>query len=157
MLVLLNSSPDGDESGDADTRSGPILAHYATMNLRNKFTALRSSRRIPRSHGTGMMSNHKRLGLLFAAAFTVVVAAGCNEHLRQSIVPVHTPTGDPGALSHAVILSTNPAPSSNGSTLHIDVSGDTVAGVVPTGPNPVFLGKTPGRVFVINGDDTITS
>lgn len=104
-----------------------------------------------------MISNHKRIGLLFAAALTVVVAAGCNETLRQFIVPVPKPTGDPGALSHAVILSTNPAPSSNGSTLHIDVSGDTIAGVVPTGPNPVFLGKTPGRVFVINGDDTITS
>ena len=104
-----------------------------------------------------MISNHKRLGLLFVAALTVVVAAGCNETLRQFIVPVPKPTGDPGALSHAVILSTNPAPSSNGSTLHIDVSGDTIAGVVPTGPNPVFLGKTPGRVFVINGDDTITS
>jgi len=104
-----------------------------------------------------MISNHKRLGLLFAAAVTVVVAAGCNETLRQFIVPVPKPTGDPGALSHAVILSTNPAPSSDGSTLHIDVSGDTVVGVVPTGPNPVFLGKTPGRVFVINGDDTITS
>jgi YVTN family beta-propeller protein len=104
-----------------------------------------------------MISNHKRLGLLFAAALTVVLVAGCNDTLRQFIVPVPRPTGDPNALSHAVILSTNPAPSSNGSTLHIDVSGDTVAGVVPTGPNPVFLGKTPGRVFVINGNDTITS
>src|SRR5215813_5343283 len=157
MLVILNSSPDGDESGDADTRSGPILSHYATMNLRNKFTALRSSRRIPRSHGTGMISNHKRLGLLFAAALTVVLAAGCNETLRQFIVPVPKPTGDPNALEHAVVLSTNPAPLSNGSTMHIDVSGDTVAGVVTTGPNPVFLGRTGGRVFVINGDDTITS
>jgi DNA-binding beta-propeller fold protein YncE len=104
-----------------------------------------------------MISYHKRLGLLFAAALTVVLVAGCNETLRQFIVPVPKPTGDPNAFSHAVILSTNPAPSSNGSTLHIDVSGDTVAGVVPTGPKPVFLGKTLGRVFVINGDDTITS
>jgi YVTN family beta-propeller protein len=104
-----------------------------------------------------MISKHKRLGLFFAAALAAVLAAGCNDTLRQFIVPVPKPTGDPNALSHAVILSTNPAPSSDGSTMHIDVSGDTVAGVVGTGPNPVFLGRTGNRVFVINGDDTITS
>src|SRR5262249_54778357 len=104
-----------------------------------------------------MISNHKRLGLLFAAALTVALIPGCNETLRQFIVPVPKPTGDPSALSHAVLLSTNPAPSSNGSTMHIDVSGDTIAGVVSTGPNPVFLGRNGSRVFVINGDETITS
>lgn len=104
-----------------------------------------------------MISNQKRLGLLLAAALTVVLIGGCNDTLRQFIVPVPKPTGDPKAISHAVILSTNPAPSSNGSTLHIDVSGDTIAGVVSAGPNPVFLGRNASRVFVINGNDTITS
>src|SRR5262249_41699765 len=51
----------------------------------------------------------------------------------------------------------NPAPSSNGTDMHIDVSGDTVVGIVPTGPNPVFLGLGSNRTFVINGNNTVTS
>src|SRR5260370_251593 len=103
-----------------------------------------------------MISIHKKLGLLFATAFCVVLVAGCNETLRQFIVPVPRPTGDPSALAHAVVLSTNGL-TNDGSTMHIDVSGDSIAGVVETGPNPVFLGKDGSRAYVINSDDTVTS
>src|SRR5690349_11791140 len=93
--------------------------------------------------------------VLFAAATSMLLLSGCNDTLRQFITAVPGPGGDPGALSHAIVLSTNPAkPSDNsvavGSDLHIDVSGDTVAGVVPVGPDPVFLGKTTNRVFILN-------
>jgi YVTN family beta-propeller protein len=104
-----------------------------------------------------MISNPKKVWLALCAAACVVSLAGCNEQLRQFIVPVPKPTGDPGATAHAVVLSTNPAAAGNGSTFHVDVSGDTAVGVVPTGPNPLFLGKGPAQVFVINGNSTITS
>ena len=104
-----------------------------------------------------MISNPKKVWLALCAAACVVSLAGCNEQLRQFIVPVPKPTGDPGATAHAVVLSTNPAAGGNGSTFHVDVSGDTAVGVVPTGPNPLFLGKGPAQVFVINGNSTITS
>ena len=104
-----------------------------------------------------MISMRKKLWLVLCAAVSVAVLAGCNDTLRQFIVPVPKPTGDPGASAHAIVLSTNPAAGGNGSTFHIDVSGDTAVGVVRTGPHPVFLGKGPSQVFVINGNNTLTS
>jgi YVTN family beta-propeller protein len=102
-----------------------------------------------------MISSYKTLSLILLAALGVALLAGCNDQLRQFIVPVPQPGGNPAPLGNAVVLSTNP--SGNGSTTHIDVSGDTLAGIVTVGPNPVFLGKGGNSVFVINGDGTISS
>jgi YVTN family beta-propeller protein len=104
----------------------------------------------------------KALWLALATASLILIGTGCNDTLRQFITPVPGPAGDPGTLSHAVVLSTNPAVPTDGSpalgsTLHIDVSGDTVAGVVNVGPSPVFLGKAPSRVFVLNSGDNTAS
>ena len=100
-----------------------------------------------------MKSRVRPLWLLSVSAIFILLAVGCNDTLRQFIVPVPSPTGNPQSLEHAITLSTNPAPLSNGSDMHIDVSGDTSAGIVPVGPNPVFLGKTINRAFVINAGD----
>lgn len=100
------------------------------------------------------MISTKTLWRVITTALIVLAVAGCNDVLRQFITPVPSPGGDPAALSHAVVLSTNP--SGNGSDLHIDVSGDSVAGVVTVGPQPVFLGKSTNQVFVLNGDNTVT-
>jgi YVTN family beta-propeller protein len=97
-----------------------------------------------------MKSRFRSLWLLLGTTILVMLAAGCNDTLRQFIVPVPATTGNPEPLSHAIILSTNPAPAGNGSNTHIDVSGDTNAGVVPVGQSPVFLGKTLNNAFVIN-------
>lgn len=102
-----------------------------------------------------MISSYKTLFLVLLAAIGVALLAGCNDTLRQFIVPVPKPGGDTQPLSNAVVLSTNP--SGSGSTMHIDVSGDTLAGVVTAGVNPIFLGKGGGSAYVINGDGTITS
>jgi YVTN family beta-propeller protein len=100
-----------------------------------------------------MKSRFKTLWLLAGLGILVALAAGCNDTLRQFIVPVPRPSGDPGALANAITLSTNPVATSNGSDMHIDVSGDTNVGVVPVGLKPVFLGKTFNRAFVINAGD----
>src|SRR5579871_15578 len=97
-----------------------------------------------------MKSRFRALWLLFGTAILVMLVVGCNDQLRQFIVPVPGPTGNPQALEHAIIVSTNPGASASGSNLHIDVSGDSNVGVVPLGLNPVFLGKTTSNVFVIN-------
>jgi YVTN family beta-propeller protein len=102
-----------------------------------------------------MISSYKTLSLVLLAALGVTLLAGCNDTLRQFIVPVPQPGGNPGTLGNAVVLSSNP--SGNGSTTHIDVSGDTLVGVVTVGPNPVFLGRGGNSVYVINGDGTISS
>jgi YVTN family beta-propeller protein len=95
------------------------------------------------------------LGLALLAVVGVILLAGCNDTLRQFIVPVPKPGGDQQPLGNAVFLSTNP--SGNGSTMHIDVSGDTLAGNLTVGPNPVFLGKAGASAFIINGDGTVSS
>ena len=103
-----------------------------------------------------MKARLKTIWLMAGLGILLAMAAGCNDTLRQFIVPIPPPTGDPAALAHAIILSTNPAPTPvnapplPGSDMHIDVSGDTNAGVVPLGVNPVFLGKSTNRVFIIN-------
>src|SRR5712672_922590 len=98
-----------------------------------------------------MKASFKTKWLLAGLGILMLLAAGCNDTLRQFIVPVPAPSGDPGALAHAITLSTNPVlAGGNGSDMHIDVSGDSSVGIVPLGLNPVFLGKTSNRVFIIN-------
>src|SRR5690349_6535912 len=106
--------------------------------------------------GVLMKASFKAMWLLAGLGIVMLLAAGCNDTLRQFIVPVPPPTGDPGTLAHAITLSTNPVPSSDGSDLHIDVSGDTNVGIVTVGPNPVFLGTTSNQAFVINSGDATT-
>src|ERR1700743_2063160 len=100
-----------------------------------------------------MKSRFRALWLLSVTALFILLAVGCNDTLRQFIVPVPSPTGNPQSLSHGVILSTNPVPLSNGTDMHINVSGDSSVGIVPVGPNPVFLGKASSRAFVIDAGD----
>lgn len=106
-----------------------------------------------------MKASFKAIWLLVGLGVLMLLAAGCNDTLRQFIVPVPPPTGDPGTLAHAITLSTNPAPTtppSPGSDMHIDVSGDTNVGIVTVGQNPVFLGTTSNQAFVINSGDSTT-
>ncbi|HEY2169216.1 MAG TPA: YncE family protein [Candidatus Angelobacter sp.] len=102
-----------------------------------------------------MKVSFKAMWLLASLSVLMVLAVGCNDTLRQFIVPVPSPTGDPGKLAHAVVLSTNPGvpptqPPGNGTDMHVNVSGDSSVGIVPVGVNPVFLGKTSNQAFVIN-------
>lgn len=83
-----------------------------------------------------------------------MLVSGCGDTFRPTINFQPQPSGNPAPLGNAVVLSTNPA--GDGSDTHIDVSGDTNAGIVTVGPNPVFLGKSLGRVFIINSDNSVT-
>ena len=71
-----------------------------------------------------MKASFKTMWLLAGLGILMVLAAGCNDTLRQFIVPVPSPSGDPGTLAHAITLSTNPVATASGSDMHIDVSGD---------------------------------
>lgn len=109
-----------------------------------------------------MIPTRKSLWLALLTGVIMLLASGCNDTLRQFITEVPGPAGNPGTISNAIVLSTNPAVPTDGtvavgSDLHIDVSGDSVAGIVPVGPNPVFLAKTLTKVFILNGDATVSS
>jgi DNA-binding beta-propeller fold protein YncE len=104
-----------------------------------------------------MKVSFKAMWLLASLSILMLVAVGCNDTLRQFIVPVPSPSGDPGTLAHAITLSTNPSPNGPGSDTHIDVSGDSNVGIVPLGIDPVFLGIASNRAFVINRGDPSAS
>ncbi|HEY2232440.1 MAG TPA: YncE family protein [Candidatus Angelobacter sp.] len=104
-----------------------------------------------------MKVSFKTMWLLASLSILMLVAVGCNDTLRQFIVPVPSPSGDPGTLAHAITLSTNPLPNGPGSDTHIDVSGDSNVGILPLGVNPVFLGIASNRAFVINRGDPSAS
>jgi DNA-binding beta-propeller fold protein YncE len=104
-----------------------------------------------------MKVSFKAMWLLASLSILMLVAVGCNDTLRQFIVPVPSPSGDPGTLAHAITLSTNLLPNGPGSDTHIDVSGDSNVGIVPVGINPVFLGIASNRAFVINRGDPSAS
>ncbi len=103
-----------------------------------------------------MISKFRSFWLVLAAAACSVLLAGCGDTFRQFITPVPGPTGDPKALSHAVITSTNPTATGLGSDMHVDVSGDSLAGVVTLGHNPLFFNSDQGRAFIVNGDGTVS-
>lgn len=102
-----------------------------------------------------MISSLKVLSTVFLFLISAALLSGCNDTLRQFIITVPKPGGNPANPGNAIVLSSNPA--GPGSNLHLDTSGDTIAAQVNVGTNPVFLGKAGSSVFVINGDNTIST
>lgn len=83
------------------------------------------------------------------------MAEGCGNTFRPTIVPLPGASGDPASLSQAVVLATNPA--GPGSVTHINASGDTNAGVIRVGINPVYIAKIgTSQAMVINSDQTLS-
>ncbi|HET6842498.1 MAG TPA: YncE family protein [Candidatus Angelobacter sp.] len=101
-----------------------------------------------------MIAKYRNFSLAILAGMCLVFTAGCGDTFRNFITPIPKQTGNPAGLSHAVVTSVNPA--GNGSDLHINVSGDSIAGLVPLGLNPLFFGDKQGRAFVLNSDNTIS-
>src|SRR5579859_434099 len=96
-----------------------------------------------------------------ATAVIIMLAflGGCGDTFRPVSNPIAQPGGDPsGTVEHAIVLSANftAAPSGNtgvpasGTTMHIDVSGDTVVAVENVSINPVHAAIIGGNVVVAN-------
>ena len=91
---------------------------------------------------------------------------GCGDTFRPVSNPIAQPGGDPsGTVEHAIVLSANfvAPPSGNtgvpapGTTMHIDVSGDTVVAVENVFVNPVHAAIIGGSVVVANKDSNSVS
>ena len=94
------------------------------------------------------------LGGIFSI-LSLLALAGCGNTFRPVAIPITQNGGDPGGLRNAIIVSQNPAGA--GSTLHIDVSGDTVASAHTVGIGPVQAVLAGGRTWVANkSDGTLT-
>ena len=102
-----------------------------------------------------MIAKYRSLWLGLAAVAGLVLAVGCGNTFRQFITPVPGPSGDPGDLSHAVVTSTNPTAGGLGTDEHVNVSGDSLVGIVPLGTNPVFFGYGSGRAFAVDGNGNL--
>jgi YVTN family beta-propeller protein len=102
-----------------------------------------------------------RLKLAFLLPLTFVIAiltSGCGNQFRPVAIPIPQNGGDPGTLHDAIVLSTNGA--SPGSTMHIDVSGDSVSAINTAGIGPVYaaLINNQTRTMVVNqADGTLSS
>ncbi len=91
-----------------------------------------------------------------AVVIVFIFLSGCGDTFRPVSNPIAQPGGDPsGTVEHAIVISANGA--SAGTTMHIDVSGDTVVAVENVGINPVHAIIVGGEVFVANqGTLTVT-
>ncbi len=102
-----------------------------------------------------MISGSRAVFAVLLLAILLVLVEGCGNTFRPTIVPLPGASGDPASLSQAAVLATNPT--GPGSVTHINGSGDTNAGVVRVGINPVYLSKIgTSQALVINGDQTLS-
>lgn len=102
-----------------------------------------------------MISGSRAVFAVLFLAILLVLVEGCGNTFRPTIVPLPGQSGDPASLSQAAVLATNPT--GPGSVTHINGSGDTNAGVVRVGINPVYLSKIgTSQALVINGDQTLS-
>lgn len=96
-----------------------------------------------------------------AIVFSVMFDIGCGDTFRPIAIPIIQPGGQPQSTREAVILSTGGAAagSPDGQTTHINVSGDTNAGQVGVGRDPIQLAILPntGLTVVVNrAEDSIS-
>src|SRR4051812_43093300 len=103
----------------------------------------------------------KQKAALAAVVCFVVFSVGCGDTFRPIAIPIIQNGGQPQALRQAVILSTGgTTPTSpEGQTTHVNISGDSNAGQVIVGRDPVHVAvvNNGGITAVVNrGDESVT-
>ncbi len=100
----------------------------------------------------------RRSGFALFAAFILLLDLGCGDQYRPVANPVVGPGGQPQTTHYAYVVNSNP--SGNGSTVQLNVSGDTVTQQQTTGLGSnyeSFLATSTSALFVTNGsDDTVS-
>ena len=101
------------------------------------------------------LRNWVRFLFFVSVACLFVAVVGCGDQFRPVAIPITQNGGNPGGLRNAIVVSANGA--SAGTTMHIDVSGDTVASAHTVGIGPVQAVLAGGRTWVANkSDGTLT-
>ncbi|MBZ5704057.1 MAG: YncE family protein [Acidobacteriia bacterium] len=101
----------------------------------------------------------RRVGRVPALVVILLAWTGCGDVFRPVAVPVQPPPPDPSSLHFDIVLSRN-GPSNPGTSLRIDVSGDTDVGVATVGLEPVHVTILPNgtRLYMANGsEDTVST
>ena len=77
-----------------------------------------------------------RFRAFFLAVASVLYLSACGETFRPIANPITSGGGDPQSQKHAIVVSSN-GPAGDGANIHVNISGDTNAGQVPLGQDPV--------------------
>jgi YVTN family beta-propeller protein len=100
----------------------------------------------------------RRAGCALFAAFVLLAELGCGDQYRPVANPIVGPGGQPQSTHFAYVLNNNPT--GDGSTMQLDVSGDSVTSIQTLGLGSnyeSFISTSGGAVFVTNGgDDTVS-
>ena len=100
------------------------------------------------------------------AAWVVLLGlwlTGCGDVYRPTIIPNTVPTPDPKNF-HAAFTANLNGPANQGTTMQVDVAGDSNAGITPLGVMPVYLAAQPAlagqstRIWSANpGSDSVST
>lgn len=94
-----------------------------------------------------------------AGAFLLfLICAGCGDTYRPVATPI-VPSSPNPAFSKAVFVISDNGPQNPGSSIQIDVSGDTTLGEVKTGVQPVHAVLTPDgtKIYIANKEESTLS
>ena len=111
---------------------------------------------------SGVSMTALRAAKLAALSALALVCISCGDTFRPVAIPVTPNPPDPASFHFALIISQNPAATTNnpGAITRIDVSGDTNVAVAKMGIGPVHGSLSPDatRVYVANSlDDTVSA
>jgi YVTN family beta-propeller protein len=104
----------------------------------------------------GFLRLCKKLG---AAVALALLSASCGDVFRPVANPVAGPPGDPQLFHLEFVLNQN-GPANPGTSMHIDVSGDSELAILRVGTGPVHAAIQPpgqSRIFIANRDDDTVS
>lgn len=85
-----------------------------------------------------------RVRAFLLAVASVFYLSACGETFRPIATPISSGGGDPQSTKHAIVISTNGA-TGDGAATHVNISGDTNAGQVPLGQEPVHAALLTGN------------
>ncbi len=105
-----------------------------------------------------MRKRGTRLAATVVVALLALMWLGCGNEFRPVANPIFPPGGDPQGQRQAVAV--NNAGGATGSTIHINVSGDTTVASHTVGQGPVHAATLSGGgiIFIANaGDDTVSA
>jgi YVTN family beta-propeller protein len=110
----------------------------------------------------GVSVTASRAAQLVALLTLALICMSCGDTFRPVAIPVTPNPPDPASFHFALVISQNPAATTNnpGAVTRIDVSGDTNVAVAKMGIGPVHGTLSPDatRVYVANSlDDTVSA
>jgi len=99
----------------------------------------------------------RRTGFILSIAFVLLLELGCGDQYRPVANPIIGPGGQPQTSHFAYVVTNNPA--GNGSSIVIDVSGDTTTSLQTMGLGSIYeaTNNSGGLLFIANRDNDSVS